>query len=84
MRGFCLRRGLNCYCEDVKRNRGKSGVGLQVVESSSLVSLLFREVISHPYISFFHLLVNDFSVTCLPPFKKNLNDKYRYCCLNYV
>ena len=34
----------------------------QIVESSSLVSVLFREVISHPYISFFHLLVNGFSV----------------------
>ena len=33
------------------------------VESSSLVSVLFREAISHPYISFFHLLVNGFSVT---------------------
>ena len=36
--------------------------GLQVVESSSLVSVLFREVFSHPYISFFHLLVNGVSV----------------------
>ena len=36
--------------------------GLQVVESSSLVSVLFREAYSHPYISFFHLLVNGFSV----------------------
>ena len=34
----------------------------QRVESSSLVSVLFREAISHPYISFFHLLVNVFSV----------------------
>ena len=37
----------------------------QVVESSSLVSVLFREAISHPYISFFHLLVNGFSVISL-------------------
>ena len=36
----------------------------QIVESSSLVSVLFREVFSHPYISFFHLVVNGFSVTC--------------------
>ena len=36
---------------------------LQVVESSSLlVSVLFREALSHPYISFFHLLVYVFSV----------------------
>ena len=35
----------------------------QIVESSSLVSVLFREAISHPYISFFHLIVNGFSVT---------------------
>ena len=34
----------------------------QIVESSSLVSVLFREAISHPYISFFYLLVNGFSV----------------------
>ena len=34
-----------------------------VVESSSLVSVLFREVFSHPNISFFHLLVNVFCVT---------------------
>ena len=26
----------------------------QIVESSSFVSVLFREAISHPYISFFH------------------------------
>ena len=38
--------------------------GLQVVEGSSLVSVLFREAFSHPNISFFHLLVNGFSVTC--------------------
>ena len=31
--------------------------GLQVVESSSHVSELFREAFCHPYISFFHLLV---------------------------
>ena len=34
----------------------------QVIESSYLVSVLFQEAISHPYISFFHLLVNGFSV----------------------
>ena len=34
----------------------------QIVESSSFVSVLFRDAISHPYISFFHLLVNGFSV----------------------
>ena len=34
----------------------------QIVESSSLVSVLFREAINHPYISFFQLLVNGFSV----------------------
>ena len=35
---------------------------LQVVESSYLVSVLFREAFNHPYISFFHLLVNVFSL----------------------
>ena len=42
----------------------------QIVESSSLVSVLFQEAISHPYISFFHLLVNDFSVTSFRTFLK--------------
>ena len=40
-------------------------LGLQIVESSSLVSVLFNEAFSHPYISFIHLLVNGFSVTCI-------------------
>ena len=44
----------------------------QIVESSSLFSVLFREVISHPYISFFHLLVNGFSVTSFHTFSKTL------------
>ena len=34
----------------------------QIVDSSFLVSVLLREAISHPYIFFFHLLVNGFSV----------------------
>ena len=42
----------------------------QIVESSSHVSVLFREAISHPYISFFHLLVNVFSVTSFRTFSK--------------
>ena len=42
--------------------------GLQVVESSSLVSVLFRKVFSHPYISFFSLLLNGFSVTIFHTF----------------
>ena len=33
-----------------------------VIESSSLVPVLFREVFSHPSIFFFNLLVNGFSV----------------------
>ena len=40
----------------------------RVIESSSLVPVLFREEFSHPYISFFHLLVNVFSVTCFRTF----------------
>ena len=39
---------------------------LQIVESSSLVSV----AISHPYISFFHLLVNGFCVTSFRSFSK--------------
>ena len=43
----------------------------RVIESSSLVSVLFREVFSHPYISFFHLLVNGFCVTSFRTFLAN-------------
>ena len=50
--------------------------GLQVVESSSLVSVLFREAFNHHYISFFHLLVNSFSVTCIYIYL------YHGCCGN--
>ena len=32
---------------------------------------IFGEVFSHPYISFFHLLVNGFSVTCFRTFLAN-------------
>ena len=35
---------------------------LQVVVSPSLVSVIFREAFGHPYISFFNLLVNGYSV----------------------
>ena len=37
--------------------------GLHVVDSSSLVSVLFKEAFSFPYISLIYLLVNGFSVT---------------------
>ena len=42
--------------------------GLQIVKSSSLVSVLFSEALSHPYIYFFHLLVNGFCVTSICTF----------------
>ena len=35
---------------------------MHVVERTFLVSVLYREAFSHPYISFFYLLVNGFSV----------------------
>ena len=35
---------------------------MNIVERSSLVSVLLREAFSHPYISFFLLLANGFSV----------------------
>ena len=43
----------------------------RVIESSSLVSVLFREVFSHPYISFFYLIVNGFCVTSFRTFLAN-------------
>ena len=39
-----------------------------MAESSSLVSVLFREAFSQSYISFFHLLVNGFCVTSFQTF----------------
>ena len=58
------------WCRDVAsgidRHPDRTEIDLdcryRVIENSSLVSVLFREVFSHPYISFFHLLVNGFSV----------------------
>ena len=44
----------------------------RVIESSSLVPVLFREVFSHPYISLFHLLVNGFSVIVIKISNENL------------
>ena len=49
----------------------------QIVESSSLVSVLFREVFSHLYISFFHLLVNGFSVIYICVQKKIVIERTR-------
>ena len=37
-------------------------IGLQVVEAHPLFSVLFREALNYPYISFFHLVINVFSV----------------------
>ena len=47
--------------------------GLQLVDSSSLDSVLFREVFNHPYISFYHLLVNGCSVIYVHTFKISLS-----------
>ena len=60
-------------------------IGLQVVEAHPLLKGLFREAFSHPYISFFHLLVNGFSVTCFRTFFAEDQKSYlllidgRYC-----
>ena len=45
-------------------------IWIEVVEISYLVSVLFREAFSHPYISFFHLVVNGFCVTSFRTFLK--------------
>ena len=55
----------------------------QIVESSSLVSVLFGEVFSHPYISFFHLLVNGFSVTCVYMSEACMYLACMYICMMY-
>ena len=50
-------------CRDVASGADRHlDIGLQVVKSSSLASVPFREAFSHSYISFFRLLVNGFSV----------------------
>ena len=46
--------------------------GLHVVDSSLLVSILFREAFSHSYISFFHLLVNGFLLLVSVLFRRPL------------
>ena len=53
------------WCRDVASGTDRHldiTFGLQVVESSSLVSVLFREASNHPFNSFFHLQVTGFSV----------------------
>ena len=49
----------------------------RVIESSSLVPVLFREVFGHPYISLFHSLVNGFSVIYKEPEDGNFEDATR-------
>ena len=61
--------------------------GMQLVESFSLVSILFREVFNHSYISFFHLLVKKFSVTCFRTFSQTpyllfIGGRYRWAWRN--
>ena len=63
---------LRQWCRDVASGADRHldiTFGLHLVESSSLVSVLFR-AFNHPYISFFHLLVNVFSVTCFRTFSR--------------
>ena len=50
---------------------------MQVVERSSLVSVLFREAFSHPYISLFHLLVNKFSVISI--YLQGHHEEFKFC-----
>ena len=51
-----------CYKASSKVNLNDDTYQWNCIESSSLVPVLFKEVYSHPYISFFHLPVNGFSV----------------------
>ena len=62
-------RQVSVQCLNSTQNRDvASGIGREqklisnsrcrVIESSSLVSILFREVFRNPYISIFHLLIN--------------------------
>ena len=48
--------------------------------STIFVSVLFREVFSYPYISFFHLLVNGFCVTSFHTFFSKLLRVIHYYC----
>ena len=62
---------LRQWCRDVASGADRHldiTFGLHLVESSSLVSVLFREAFNHPYISFFYVVVNGFSVTCFHTF----------------
>ena len=65
---------LRQWCRDVASgidrhpDKTEIDIRLQIQGNRNLVPVLFREVFSHPYISFFHLLVNGFSVTCFRTF----------------
>ena len=63
---------------------------LHIVESSSLVSreaFNLREAFNHPYISFFQVIVNVFSVTCFRTFSRTpylllIGGRYRWAGRN--
>ena len=60
--------------------------GVHLVESSSLLSVLFREHLTIPT-TFFHLLVNGFSVTCSvlfswTPYLLLIDGQYRWARRN--
>ena len=65
---------LRQWCRDVASGADRHldiTFGLQEIERFSPVFVLFREAFNHPYISFFHLQVNGFSVTCFRTFWGN-------------
>ena len=59
-----LEKHYNCCIERSNKSPFDRLLSVQRLnsESSSLVSVLFREAFDHPYISFYHLLVNGFSI----------------------
>ena len=60
---------LRQWCRNVASGADRDlDIGLLVVKAHPFVSVLFREAFSHPYISFFHLLINGFSVTSFRTF----------------
>ena len=62
---------LRQWCRDVASGVDRHldlSFGLHVVDSLFLVSILYREAFSHPYICFLHLLVKNFSATSFRTF----------------
>ena len=64
-----LRQRCRDVASGIDRHPDRTEIDFRLqIQGNPLFPYFFREVFSHPYISFFHLLVYGFSVTCFRTF----------------